>query len=635
MEVDEHVEEEIGNLEPLTSVGVAFQGNDIYEVYSAELPYIEFTSKSFYMIQKIEMFLMMIISSAMIIPPAGIEKNTTASFVNWCLDILSLSPSLFQNTLIPYVVMSTIMLSILLIVGYAISLACRCKQGFTQNKNKLSLWVLFHRLVLPLPTIIIGYNIGAFLMKLTTSLSAAPMFLFSLFTALFWAWAMFTSISLYNSKPQQRKNDQCQIHYSYVEFEQYISFLPLIQAATPGIVSALGQTNVDPIISICFVILTSLFSIAFVWMKKPYTFSSMNRFVIFISLVKIPVSLLWYIENNIMDYLNIFLLSLPGFVAIIYGITKLLSSCSSNECNRTTTNEDQERQSEYHFINTSKWIFPFNLLSFQKQDLFLAVFLAISLVMMVLFNALAAQRMPFVTALPDFFHEKFHIDNALRTSPSYGSFQYSNIAVLFIVINLFATLFKYPEMYNVRRSFFIYCILAEVRAISFVITGLPAPCAGSANCPCADKNFEKMFKEGNPVKIAFSWLLGLGMFLKYPQCGDLIVSGHTMFLWIGTRTCVDVLRRCVPRPFNTLLCATMITLTLTAMGYIILAKNHYSIDVWFGFLLPEILWDLYVALQVCAEKPPSPDDNIAVKVIRWLEERPVPVVQTGSITNEL
>ena len=52
-----------------------------------------------------------------------------------------------------------------------------------------------------------------------------------------------------------------------------------------------------------------------------------------------------------------------------------------------------------------------------------------------------------------------------------------------------------------------------------------------------------------------------------------------------------------------------------------MAKNHYSIDVWLGFVLTEMLWTIYNAILRSALKKPKKNDSLAIRLIRWIETR--------------
>ena len=58
------------------------------------------------------------------------------------------------------------------------------------------------------------------------------------------------------------------------------------------------------------------------------------------------------------------------------------------------------------------------------------------------------------------------------------------------------------------------------------------------------------------------------------------------------------------------------------MCYIILSKNHYSIDVWFAFLLTELFFTLYNSLSENAIQPQRPTWSLAQKIIKFFETRP-------------
>lgn len=248
--------------------------------------------------------------------------------------------------------------------------------------------------------------------------------------------------------------------------------------------------------------------------------------------------------------------------------------------------------------------------------------IASSPIIMILFNTIAAKRIPLSEPLPDIVHETFKVSKKIRLNVNIPMYQISNVYIIVQFVLMFLIEFIANENLNVRRLCFIYCILCYIRAFAFTVTVLPAPCAGEANCPCADPKNIKAFRERSALMIAFYWTIGFGIFIKQPQCGDLIISGHTMSLWIFNRTICDAYGRWLPRPFNWLVNSFFYAISLVSMVYIIISKNHYSIDVWFGYLFPELLWFLYKSYQKLALLPPRKNDSAIIRFIRWFETRP-------------
>jgi hypothetical protein len=64
---------------------------------------------------------------------------------------------------------------------------------------------------------------------------------------------------------------------------------------------------------------------------------------------------------------------------------------------------------------------------------------------------------------------------------------------------------------------------------------------------------------------------------------------------------------------------------LVAAVYIIISRNHYSVDVVLAIILTEVLWTAYCAAQSSARRPASHSDFWLVKVVRWIETRQYPL----------
>ncbi|KAH0794890.1 phosphatidylcholine:ceramide cholinephosphotransferase 2-like isoform X6 [Histomonas meleagridis] len=253
---------------------------------------------------------------------------------------------------------------------------------------------------------------------------------------------------------------------------------------------------------------------------------------------------------------------------------------------------------------------------------------------MVYLNALTAQRMPETTALPDYLHEKFSIAKSLRESKYYGNYQISNIACIINGITLISFFFTARDSFNVRRIVIIYATLCYIRAVSFFLTTMPAPCTGTTKCPCSEHKALTDLKHANPFMIAFSWLFGLGMFLTHPQCGDLVISGHTMFLWLSTLGILDVIRIKIPTPFKQLMSASWVMFIMVSLLFIIISRNHYSIDVWFGFIFPQMFWMLYKAGQNSLKFKPGNNDSCLLELLRWIEYRKFQLIDDEEQNNE-
>lgn len=154
---------------------------------------------------------------------------------------------------------------------------------------------------------------------------------------------------------------------------------------------------------------------------------------------------------------------------------------------------------------------------------------------------------------------------------------------------------------------------------------MPAPCAGLPNCPCADPKELDRLRSLNPLKIALTWTFGFGMFAKLPQCGDLIVSGHTMFMWQTSRWIMEVTQRILPTWFSFLVKLASYYTFLTGICYITLSRNHYTIDIWFGFIISEACFYIYGMLEEKVED--ASNNQFMVRVLRWFETRKIPILK--------
>ncbi|OHT12764.1 hypothetical protein TRFO_17310 [Tritrichomonas foetus] len=639
---------EIKDLKPLSSSHEVLHLDETPKAYGSDLTNVEMQSCVFDFLSRFTiLFFNLYSSSAFIIPNPQNDHKLISYIIKVCYEVITLSPSLFKDQVFSLTVIIFTLFYVVILICYGMVIAVRYRYGYVQSEFSLKLWIVIHRLLMPLPGMLIGHYMGFYLVQLTMNLHSVPILLISLITGLLWIWGCFASTFIYNSTRQNRNGDSCQIHHNYTTFLNFIYFLPLLNSLMPGFISSFIDSNYDSFIYFVISSLISICNIVFILYKRPFTTIGMNCSIIFMFLGRIPISLHWMIKEKYCDHYEfglIFLFALLVAISFISaGLACFMKKSNSNNDENKENRESignneitmmendsiiQNPNGELDNANADTRSFPFNYISFQIQDVVNIIFLAISTFTMMLFNAFAAQRVPEVPALPDLIHDKFHVANALRLDSSYGSFQFSNIAVMTLSIMIICFFLAYPRMFNFRKMIFIYSILAIVRAFSFLVTTLPPPCAGVANCPCADSNVLKSLREEKAIVIASAWLFGLGMFLKYPECGDLIISGHTMFIWLAARTVMDMVTKTIPNPLRCLICGSILALVITAMVYIIISRNHYTIDVWFGFLFPETLWILYSTLQVTASYPPSIEDSVLTKLIRWMEKRKYPLVKS-------
>lgn len=263
-----------------------------------------------------------------------------------------------------------------------------------------------------------------------------------------------------------------------------------------------------------------------------------------------------------------------------------------------------------------------------KQNYFIGIFLPLSLLIMMYSNAVAAQRMPIQPALPDIFQEEIAISLRFRSDSSLIQFQFSNMTCgIFGLLNIISFIL-YFKNFNAKKIFFIYGIMCLIRSVCFIVTSFPAPCSGLPNCPCADQNEIERIRQVSPLVLVASWLFSLGFGLgSYPQCGDLTISGHTMFLWISFLNLKNTYKKALRRKMANLLSLIMFILVLVALIFIILLRHHYTIDVVLGILVPQLLWMIYTEIE---EDEIKSSKSIVQRFIYWLElkeEEEIPLLQ--------
>ena len=264
------------------------------------------------------------------------------------------------------------------------------------------------------------------------------------------------------------------------------------------------------------------------------------------------------------------------------------------------------------------------LIHVMKQDVVTLSWFFGMILVMALFNAYASINMPLGQVLPDFVHKLFpNIGAEIRSDPAFSKMQFSNLLCTVGILSFFIMHCFSGDTTNGRKIFTVYGTLCVFRMLAFALTLFPAPCTGLPNCPCSDEKTILRLRNESPLKVAVSWVFGLGMYSQYPQCGDLIVSGHTMFMWMTFKWHYEVARRLVRRTSANTIYLLLITMFLLAISYITLARNHYTVDIWFGFILAELMFDLYTHYE---EKMFTHDKGPMVKFIRWVETRKYPLV---------
>lgn len=218
----------------------------------------------------------------------------------------------------------------------------------------------------------------------------------------------------------------------------------------------------------------------------------------------------------------------------------------------------------------------------------------ITIYIMNCFNALAYSRMPTRDPLPDIFADHWGNYAFLRGSKNYMSSQPADMLSLSLTASTILITALRWDIVNVRKLAYVYNVCLALRIIFFSVTGLPPACIGYPNCPCAVTPYSTIAKHYSIPKIAFIYSFAVGLFLgSMPQCGDLAMSGHTIYLWVLTLYITDAFEKVFSGKILMLIKIVVYLLLIFVTITIILIRNHYTIDILLATVFCNILWSLY------------------------------------------
>jgi shingomyelin synthase len=167
-----------------------------------------------------------------------------------------------------------------------------------------------------------------------------------------------------------------------------------------------------------------------------------------------------------------------------------------------------------------------------------------------------------------------------------GAIQITEYIMLFMTINALAIVICHQHRWIVaRRVFFCVGLAYTFRAICISLLQVPVP---SVNTYCAPKGDGTLSSVMERVRRTF-WSAGIEQLRPRELCGDLIVSGHTLTLFITMMT----FRHYAPKRL-TYLGYFYNVLAFVALICILLARKHYSIDIFLGyFVSTRIFWSYH------------------------------------------
>jgi hypothetical protein len=280
----------------------------------------------------------------------------------------------------------------------------------------------------------------------------------------------------------------------------------------------------------------------------------------------------------------------------------------------------------FRFISSSTFVTPRKLYYgfFARRSMVLFFWAVFSVYMMNIFNAFVYSRMPVDYSLPDIIMDAFPAYGRLRGSGSYMKNQPADMLSVFLTVSSSLVLIIFWEKTNVRKLGVVYCLSVHLRTILFTVTGLPPPCIGYPNCPCSTIPWASVSEKYSVPKIAFIYTFAMGLFLgSVPQCGDLTMSGHTIYLWVLALFFLETMSR-VTNNFLFFLIKLVIYLSLLFVTVtIVLIRNHYTIDIVLATTFVNMFWWWYGQCEDLVDMKWGPFVNTWFgKVFIWITEKP-------------
>ncbi|OHS98376.1 hypothetical protein TRFO_08975 [Tritrichomonas foetus] len=279
-----------------------------------------------------------------------------------------------------------------------------------------------------------------------------------------------------------------------------------------------------------------------------------------------------------------------------------------------------------NYIATDSYVTPKKLLtSFCTfRSIILLTWFVGSIYLMNLFNAFVYSRMPVTAPLPDIIADSWTSYAYLRGSKTYMSTQPADtLSVVLTVSCILVTLFRW-DIICVPKLVFTYNVCLHLRVIFFTVTGLPPACTRYPNCPCSVIPYSNISCNYSIPKIAFIYSFALGLFLgSVPQCGDLTMSGHTIYLWVLALYLTDALNKIFQGKILMMIKCVIYILLVFVTLTIIFIRNHYTIDILLASVFVNGIWTLYGWMSNLNQiNHREFTKSLLGKFIRWLEKKP-------------
>lgn len=232
--------------------------------------------------------------------------------------------------------------------------------------------------------------------------------------------------------------------------------------------------------------------------------------------------------------------------------------------------------------------------SMNSRSVFVVCWVVASIYTMNIFNAFAYSRMPGEGPLPDVIADAYKNYGGLRNSRQYMGRQPADVVSLFLTAASIITTLIFWDKVNARKMGVVYCLCLLMRTLFFSVTGLPPTCIGYPNCPCETTPYAKVASAYSLPTVAAIYTFSMGFFLdRFPQCGDLTMSGHTIYLWIVALYFTETLQKTFKGLIVSLIKVVVYVLLTFVLITIVLIRNHYTIDVFLATIFTNMLWTMY------------------------------------------
>lgn len=277
------------------------------------------------------------------------------------------------------------------------------------------------------------------------------------------------------------------------------------------------------------------------------------------------------------------------------------------------------------YLESGKYATPKKIFKafFTLRSMMLLLWTFATIYIMNIFNALAYSRMPVNKPLPDIIANSCKKYAYLRGSKTYMSFQPADmLSIILTASSILITILRW-DIVNIPKLAYIYNVSLLIRILFFTVTGFPPACIGYPNCPCATIPYSTISRNFSIPEIAFVYTFAMGLFLgNIPQCGDLTMSGHTIYLWSLLLYIIDTLNSIFIGEEIFFCKIVAYILLFLALLTIILIRNHYTIDVLLATVFVNIIWMLYSLMATLTHiNNHSFKKTINGKIIEWFEQK--------------